>query len=368
MIYLSPPELRGEEIQIFKEILSENELVAGRYLGLFEESVAKYAGVKNALALSSGSAALHLAVRLSGVKTGDVVLASNFTFIGSVTGVIYEGGKLVFIDCDETLNVDLILLEKAIKKYKPKAFILTYLYGNCTNMSKIVKLCKDNGVILIEDAAEALGSFYEGKSAGSFGDFGIFSFNGNKIITSAGGGILLAKDENMLKKARFLANQAKEEADFYEHFTYGYNYRLANLNASLAYLGLKDIEKKVKKKREIFSFYKDALEESFDFIDEIQGARDNKWLSIALLKNAKNNEKINKKIIKAIKALKDENIEARHLWKPMSMQKLFAKNEALINKKSEIYFKNGLCLPSGTSLNKEYLEKICEILLKSVKS
>lgn len=364
MIYLSPPHLGSMEEKRILQALKENALGYGRFIDEFESSVAKYARVKHALALCSASAALHLALRVAGVGDEDVVLASSFTFIGSVGGACQLGARLVFIDCDDSFNVDLSLLKQAIKKHKPKAFILTYLYGNSPQMDEITKLCKENKVCLIEDSAEALGSFYKGRAAGSFGDFGVYSFNANKIVTCAGGGILLAKNKSLLEKARFFANQAKEDKPYYEHKEYGYNYRLSNLNAALGVSAMELIEQRVLQKRTIFSTYKKALSEYFDFVDEREFARDNKWLSTVVFKDKWANER---RVLALIKCLKDENIEARMLWKPMHTQELFKGNEAFLNGKSEMFFRNGLCLPSGSELSKQDLDKICEICIKVAK-
>ncbi|KAA6227412.1 aminotransferase class I/II-fold pyridoxal phosphate-dependent enzyme [Campylobacter sp. LR185c] len=381
--FLSPPHMSGKELTYIKEVFKSNYIAPlGEYVNRFEESIKNYTKSQNALALNSATAALHLALRVSGVKQGDIVLASNFTFIASVVPILYLKAKPVFIDCDESFNIDIALLKKAIKesKKKPKALILTHLYGNAARMKEIVKICNDEKIVLIEDAAEALGSFYNGKALGTFGKFGVYSFNGNKIITTSGGGMLVSPNTKKLEKARFYSTQAREPFLHYEHKDYGYNYRLSNVLGAIGVGQMEILEERVIKRRQIYEWYKELLSLYFTFLPELNNSRSNRWLSTALINFNENklftkqkcikakhkNLKINPKILKLIDDLKEQGIESRPLWKPMHAQAVFKDEKAYINGNSEFFFKNGICLPSGTALNENDIKEICEIIIKSI--
>ncbi|KAA6225474.1 MULTISPECIES: aminotransferase class V-fold PLP-dependent enzyme [unclassified Campylobacter] len=381
--FLSPPHMSGKELTYIKEVFKSNYIAPlGEYVNRFEESIKNYTKSQNALALNSATAALHLALRVSGVKQGDIVLASNFTFIASVVPILYLKAKPVFIDCDESFNIDIALLKKAIKesKKKPKALILTHLYGNAARMKEIVKICNDEKIVLIEDAAEALGSFYNGKALGTFGKFGVYSFNGNKIITTSGGGMLVSPNTKKLEKARFYSTQAREPFLHYEHKDYGYNYRLSNVLGAIGVGQMEILEERVIKRRQIYEWYKELLSPYFTFLPELNNSRSNRWLSTALINFNENklftkqkcikakhkNLKINPKILKLIDDLKEQGIESRPLWKPMHAQAVFKDEKAYINGNSEFFFKNGICLPSGTALNENDIKEICEIIIKSI--
>ncbi|KAA6234270.1 aminotransferase class V-fold PLP-dependent enzyme [Campylobacter sp. LR291e] len=381
--FLSPPHMSGKELTYIKEVFKSNYIAPlGEYVNRFEESIKNYTKSQNALALNSATVALHLALRVSGVKQGDIVLASNFTFIASVVPILYLKAKPVFIDCDESFNIDIALLKKAIKesKKKPKALILTHLYGNAARMKEIVKICKDEKIVLIEDAAEALGSFYNGKALGTFGKFGVYSFNGNKIITTSGGGMLVSPNTKKLEKARFYSTQAREPFLHYEHKDYGYNYRLSNVLGAIGVGQMEILEERVIKRRQIYEWYKELLSPYFTFLPELNNSRSNRWLSTALINFNENklftkqkcikakhkNLKINPKILKLIDDLKEQGIESRPLWKPMHAQAVFKDEKAYINGNSEFFFKNGICLPSGTALNENDIKEICEIIIKSI--
>lgn len=382
--FLSPPHMSGNELKYIHEVFQSNYIAPlGEFVDRFEQSVKNYTQSENALALNSATAALHLALRVSGIKEGDLVLASSFTFIASVAPILYLKAKPIFIDCDETFNLDVDLLKIAIKECEkpPKALILTHLYGNSAKMDQILELCRENEIVLIEDAAEALGSSYRGKSLGTFGDFGVYSFNGNKIITTSGGGMLVGKDEQMIQKARFYSTQARENCLHYEHLDYGYNYRLSNVLGAIGAAQMEVLEQRVLQKRQIYEWYKEFLSGYFVFLDELEDSRSNRWLSTALIdfkqeelfreqRSIRGSQKelpLHPKISKLINDLKAQKIEARPLWKPMHTQGVFKGSKAYVNGNSELFFQKGLCLPSGTAMNKDDVKIICEELLKSVK-
>ncbi|EAJ2047541.1 UDP-N-acetylbacillosamine transaminase [Campylobacter coli] len=383
--FLSPPHMGGNELKYIEEVFKSNYIAPlGEFVNRFEESVKDYAQCENALALNSATAALHLALRVAGVEQDDIVLASSFTFIASVAPICYLKAKPVFIDCDETFNIDIDLLKLAIKESekKPKALILTHLYGNAAKMDEIVKICEKENIILIEDAAEALGGFYKGRALGTFGEFGAYSYNGNKIITTSGGGMLIGKDKQKIERARFYSTQARENCLHYEHLDYGYNYRLSNVLGAIGVAQMEVLEQRVLKKREIYEWYKEFLGDSFVFLDELENSRSNRWLSTALIDFDKNEMNayqkcieisqkdliLHPKISKLITDLQKEQIETRPLWKAMHTQEVFKGAKAYINGNSELFFKKGICLPSGTAMSKDNVREISELIIKSVKA
>ncbi|EAH5427023.1 UDP-N-acetylbacillosamine transaminase [Campylobacter coli] len=383
--FLSPPHMGGNELKYIEEVFKSNYIAPlGEFVNRFEESVKDYAQCENALALNSATAALHLALRVAGVEQDDIVLASSFTFIASVAPICYLKAKAVFIDCDETFNIDIDLLKLAIKESekKPKALILTHLYGNAAKMDEIVQICEKENIILIEDAAEALGSFYKGRALGTFGEFGAYSYNGNKIITTSGGGMLIGKDKQKIERARFYSTQARENCLHYEHLDYGYNYRLSNVLGAIGVAQMEVLEQRVLKKREIYEWYKEFLGDSFVFLDELENSRSNRWLSTALIDFDKNEMNayqkcieisqkdliLHPKISKLITDLQKEQIETRPLWKAMHTQEVFKGAKAYVNGNSELFFKKGICLPSGTAMSKDNVREISELIIKSVKA
>ncbi len=383
--FLSPPHMGGNELKYIEEVFKSNYIAPlGEFVNRFEESVKDYAQCENALALNSATAALHLALRVAGVEQDDIVLASSFTFIASVAPICYLKAKPVFIDCDETFNIDIDLLKLAIKESekKPKALILTHLYGNAAKMDEIVQICEKENIILIEDAAEALGSFYKGRALGTFGDFGVYSYNGNKIITTSGGGMLIGKDKQKIERARFYSTQARENCLHYEHLDYGYNYRLSNVLGAIGVAQMEVLEQRVLKKREIYEWYKEFLGDSFVFLDELENSRSNRWLSTALIDFDKNeinayqkcieiSQKdliLHPKISKLITDLQKEQIETRPLWKAMHTQEVFKGAKAYVNGNSELFFQKGICLPSGTAMSKDNVREISELIIKSIKA
>ncbi|HEB9427685.1 TPA: UDP-N-acetylbacillosamine transaminase [Campylobacter coli] len=383
--FLSPPHMGGNELKYIEEVFKSNYIAPlGEFVNRFEESVKDYAQCENALALNSATAALHLALRVAGVEQDDIVLASSFTFIASVAPICYLKAKPVFIDCDETFNIDIDLLKLAIKESekKPKALILTHLYGNAAKMDEIVQICEKENIILIEDAAEALGSFYKDRALGTFGEFGAYSYNGNKIITTSGGGMLIGKDKQKIERARFYSTQARENCLHYEHLDYGYNYRLSNVLGAIGVAQMEVLEQRVLKKREIYEWYKEFLGDSFVFLDELENSRSNRWLSTALIDFEKNEMNayqkcieisqkdliLHPKISKLITDLQKEQIETRPLWKAMHTQEVFKGAKAYVNGNSELFFQKGICLPSGTAMSKDNVREISELIIKSIKA
>ena len=358
-LFLSPPHMSGKEQEYIAEVFESNYIAPlGAFVNKFEASIKRYTGTSNALALSSATAGLHLALRVLSIGKDDVVLASTFTFIGSVNAILYQGATPVFIDSDESWNLSPVLLKKAIRelKVKPKALILTHLYGQVSKMDEIVAICKEEGIYLIEDAAESLGASYKGQQSGTFGDFGVYSFNGNKILTTSGGGMLVSENEDWIERAMFLSTQAKEPFLHYEHKEYGYNYRMSNVLAAIGVAQMEVLADRVKRKREIFEFYKEQLSsvEEITFMPEVEGSYGNRWLTTLLF------EKTDP--LKVVEALEKVNAESRPLWKPMHMQELFKDSQAFVDGTSEAMFTKGLCLPSPTKSRDDELMRVVEVI------
>jgi len=354
-IFLSPPHMSGKEQEYIKNVFDSNYITSlGEYVNKFEDITKTTTKAKNALALINGTAAIHLALRVLGVGEGDVVLTSSFTFIGSVSSILYQKATPVFIDSNENWNICPNLVEDAIKKYKPKALILTHLYGQMAHIEEIVTICRKAGVYVIEDAAESLGATLNGKHSGTFGDFGVFSFNGNKILTTSGGGMLVSDNEKWIQEAKFLSTQAKEDHIWYEHETYGYNYRMSNVLAAIGLAQMEVLEDRVFKKRQIFSWYQEFLEGNITFMPEIANSKGNRWLTTLTFED--------KNIFDVIDVLNKNGIESRPLWKPMHMQPVFKSSERIVNGVSEKLFQKGICLPSGTVLEKEDVKRIANLI------
>ena len=288
-IFLSAPHMGGNELKYIENVFESNYIAPlGEYVDKFEQSIRDYTSAENSLALNSATSAIHLALRVLGIKENDDVLASTFTFIGSVSAILYQNANPVFIDSDyDSWNLSPKLLNKYLLdcKKKPKALILTHLYGMSSDVEKIAEICRLHGVYLIEDAAESLGATYNAKHTGTFGDFGVYSFNGNKILTTSGGGMLVSSNKEWIDKAKFFSTQAKEEFIHYEHYEYGYNYRMSNVLAAIGVGQMEVIEDRVDKKREIFSWYKEFLDEvdEITFMPELQNSRGNRWLTTLIL-------------------------------------------------------------------------------------
>jgi len=369
-IYLSPPHMGKTEKLLLLEAFESNWIAPlGFNVDVFEQEMADYLNIQNACALSSGSAALHLALRILGVTQGDIVLCPSLTFAASANAIIYEKAQPIFFDSIPiTWTMDLTVCEKAMQKYKPKALISVDLYGQSCDYDAINDLCSKYNVILIEDAAEALGADYKGKKCGSFGRMGILSFNGNKIITTSGGGMLVSNNEDYVKKARFLATQAREPELHYEHKELGYNYRMSNLLAAVGRGQLEVIDDRVSTRRSIFNRYEKALShvDGFTFMQEADYGKSNRWLTTLTV-----DEKVaGISRTQIIDALEKENIESRPVWKPMHMQPLYKKYEYVTSDNRDVsaeLFENGLCLPSGSSLSEEDQGRIIDIILSLLK-
>jgi len=358
-IFLSPPHMSGKEQRYIDEVFKSNYIAPlGEFVNRFEASVKGHTGTKNALALSSATAGLHLALRVLGVGKGDIVLTSSFTFIGSVNCIIYQGAEPIFIDSDESWNISPKLLKKAIVKSpkKPKALIVTHLYGQVAKLDEISEICRNENIYLIEDSAESLGASFKGEQSGTIGDFGVYSFNGNKILTTSGGGMLVSDNGEWIEKARFLSTQAKEPFLHYEHKEYGYNYRLSNVLSAIGVAQMEVLEERVAQKRAIFDFYKKELEDiaEIKFMPEIENSRGNRWLTTLTF------DKTNP--LQVIEALEKGDIESRPLWKPMHLQPLFKGNLSFVDGTSEDMFRRGICLPSPTALPHSELYRVVEVI------
>jgi dTDP-4-amino-4,6-dideoxygalactose transaminase len=363
-IFLSSPHLsdEGYEMRYVKEAFDSNWIAPlGKNVNEFEKELAAKVGAKAAAALSSGTAAIHLALKAAGVGQGDIVFCQSLTFSATANPIIYQNAIPVFIDSnDETWNMCPEALEAAFEKYpEVKAVIIVHLYGLSCDMDKIVELCKKYNVVLIEDAAESLGTYYKGKHTGTFGDYGIFSFNGNKIITTSGGGMMVSDYEERIAKVRFWATQSKDEARHYEHSELGFNYRMSNIVAGIGRGQLQVLDKRIEKKKQIFEFYKRELGslEGVNFMPINDWNEPNYWLSSMTLTG-----KV--RPIDIMEALEKENIESRPLWKPMHMQPFFEKYDFIGKDVSEKLFENGVCLPSDTKMTDGELEKIVGIIKK----
>lgn len=356
--------MSGNELKYIEKVFESNYIAPlGEYVNKFEDSIKEYTSAQNALAVTSGTAAIHLALRVLGIGQDDDVLASTFTFIGSVNAILYQGANPVFIDSDkETWNLSAKLLNKYLCECtkKPKALIVTHLYGQCADIEKIANICNLHGVYLIEDAAESLGATFDGKHTGTFGDFGIYSFNGNKILTTSGGGMLVSSNKDWIEKAKFYSTQAKEPFIHYEHLEYGYNYRMSNVLAAIGVGQMEVIEDRVLKKREIFEWYKEFLSDikEITFMPELENGRGNRWLTALIFEKSDYN--------KIMKALDEVNVESRPLWKPMHMQKLFENSKAIVDGTSEELFKKGLCVASSTTMTKDDVKMICDVIKKEI--
>lgn len=370
-ILLASPHMsdEGYEQQFIKEAFDTNWIAPlGENVNKFEEEIANYVGVKTGAALSAGSAAIHLGLKALNVKQGDIVFCSSLTFSATCNPIIYQNATPVFIDSEyETWNMDPLALEKAFEKYpNPKAVIVVHLYGTPAKMDEIIKICKKHNVSLIEDAAESLGSIYNGQQTGTFGEYGVFSFNGNKIITTSGGGMLVSNNEDGIKKVRFWATQSKEPVRHYEHKEIGYNYRMSNICAGIGRGQLKVLDKRIEKKTEIYNKYKNELEK----VKEIKmqpipkNTKPNHWLSVMTIDKDSKVKPLN-----IMETLEKENIDSRPVWKPMHLQPVFkgydfitAKNDG--TSVSEDLFNRGVCLPSDTKMTEEEQERVIDIIKK----
>jgi pyridoxal phosphate-dependent aminotransferase EpsN len=375
-IFLSPPHMSGNEQKYINEAFKTNWIAPlGPNVDAFEKELAEYVGSKGAAAVSSGTAAIHLALRLLDVQEGDKVFCSSLTFIASANPILYQGAEPVFIDSEpDTWNMSPLALERAMEAAKkegklPKAVVVVNLYGQSAKMDEILAICNHYQVPVVEDAAESLGSTYKGKKSGTFGKFGIYSFNGNKIITTSGGGMLVSDDVEALQKARFLATQARDPAPHYQHSQMGYNYRMSNIVAGIGRAQLEVLDERVKARRAIFERYVEALGDidGIDFMPELEGTMSNRWLTTLTI----DKKKLGVTPMDIINALAEENIEARPVWKPLHMQPIFKGVKYYPYKEdysvSEFLFANGICLPSGSNMTIHDQERVIHVILKILK-
>lgn len=363
-IYLSSPHMsdEGYERQYVQEAFDTNWIAPlGKNVDEFEKELARKVGSKAAVALSSGTAAIHMALKAAGVGKGDIVFCSSFTFAASANPIIYQNAIPVFIDSDyETWNMSPKALEEAFEKYpNVKAVIVVHLYGLSADMDKIMEICSKYNVPVIEDAAESLGTLYKGKQTGTFGEYGIFSFNGNKIITTSGGGALVSDNEERISKVRFWSTQARDKARHYQHSELGYNYRMSNVLAGIGRGQLKILDQRIEKKKYIFEFYKRELEhlDGVQFMPINEWNEPNYWLSCMTVTG-----KV--RPIDIILALEEENIESRPLWKPMHLQPFFEEFDYVGSGVSEKLFETGICLPSDTKMKDEDLQRVVATIKK----
>ena len=366
-VYLSSPHMTGQERELVADAFASNWIAPlGPHVDAFEREFAACVGARYAVALSSGTAALHLALILSGVGPGDEVFVSTLTFAASVNPILYLGATPVFIDSERrSWNMSPMLLEEALAVRAragrlPKAVVVTHLYGQSADMDPIVASCERYGVALLEDAAESLGATYRGRSPGTFGTMGIYSFNGNKIITTSGGGMLVSNDESLTIHARKLATQARDMAAHYEHSEVGYNYRMSNLLAAVGRGQLPALEARVEARRRNYMFYQETLGRlpGLELMPEAVWGRHSRWLSVVTIAPdafGADREKVRL-------ALEAENIEARPVWKPMHLQPIFSKFETIGGRVAESLFENGLCLPSGSNLTRADLMRVVGVV------
>lgn len=367
-IYLASPHMSDEkyEEKYVKEAFDTNWLsTVGENINEFEVAVKEYLKTENAVGLASGTSAIHLGLKALGVEKNDIVFVSDLTFSASVNPIIYQNATPVFIDSQrDTWNMDPKALEKAFEKYpNPKAVVVVHLYGSSAKIDEIMKICNRHNVPVLEDAAEGLGTIYKGKFLGTYGKCGVLSFNGNKIITTTSGGMLVSEDKEIVDKAKFWSTQSKDPARHYQHSQIGYNYRMSNVLAGIGRGQMKVLEDRITKKNEIFEFYKNAFKDipDIEMMPEKPEERSNRWLSTITIKSS---SKV--KPLDIIEALEKENIESRPVWKPMHLQPIFKKYDfiKLEDEKSvaEDLFDRGVCLPSDTKNTIEDMEKITEII------
>ncbi|MDO4261019.1 MAG: aminotransferase class I/II-fold pyridoxal phosphate-dependent enzyme [Eubacteriales bacterium] len=369
-IFLASPHMSAEgyEQAYIKEAFDTNWIAPlGKNVNEFEKELAAYVGVADAAALSAGTAAIHLALKAAGVEEGDVVFCQDLTFSATANPIVYEKATPVFIDSDrETWDMSPEALERAFEKYpNAKAVLPVHLYGLPANMDRIMDICRRHGAVVIEDAAESLGSTYRGKYTGTFGDYGVFSFNGNKIITTSGGGMLVCNlpDEQAkerIGKVRFWATQSREPARHYEHKEIGYNYRMSNICAGIGRGQMKVLEQRILQKRQIFAYYQEHLGDlaGLSFMPMHEGERANCWLSVIQL-----GEESPVRPLDVMLALEQGDVESRPVWKPMHLQPVFAGCDYVDNSGvAQSLFENGVCLPSDTKLTEADLERICKII------
>lgn len=369
-ILLASPHMGGTEEKYVQEAFDTNWIAPlGNNVNEFEKQVKEFTGSKAACALSSGTAGIHIALDLLGVQQDDVVFCSSLTFVASANPILYLGAEPVFIDSDlESWNMSPIALDKAFRAYEakgkmPKAVVIVNLYGQSAKMDELMAICDLYNVPVVEDAAESLGALYKGKMSGTYGKFGIFSFNGNKIITTSGGGMIVSDDEEMIQKALKKATQSRDPAVHYQHSEVGYNYRLSNISAGIGRGQMEVLEQRVNQKREIFKRYEEALGEidGIEMMPEMEDTYHNRWLSTLTI----DSKKLGVTSLEIIEHLVKSNIEARPVWKPMHMQPLFSKCDYFeeVEDNSKYLYENGICLPSDTKMT----NKQQRVVIKKIK-
>jgi len=369
--------MSGNEQKYIQDAFDTNWVAPlGPNVDEFEKEIINYLGASEAIAVSSGTAAIHLALSLLGVSKGDKVFCSSLTFIASANPIIYQGAEPVFIDSEpETWNMSPQALERALReayleRNLPKAVIVVNLYGQVAKMDEIVSLCNEYGVPMIEDAAESMGSTYKGRPSGTFGEFGIFSFNGNKIITTSGGGALISENAEAIKRARFLATQARDPAQHYQHSVTGYNYRLSNILAGIGRAQLQVLEERVEARRKIFKRYYQELVHlpGVTFMPELENTRSNRWLTTLTINKGQSGVSAKE----LIEMFNGNNIEARHVWKPLHLQPIFLNTRYYSHSKgehvAEQLFETGICLPSGSNLLEDEQNKVISCLKHTIQS
>lgn len=370
-IFLSRPHMGGSEQKYINEAFEQNWIAPlGENVTEFENTIKNYINIDEALALSSGTSAIHLALIESEVTEKDIVFCTSLTFCATSNPILYQKAIPVFIDSElDSWNMSPQALEKAFKAYaeksiKPKAVIVVNLYGQSAKLDEIRKICDYYQVTLIEDAAESLGSEYQGKMSGSFGDYGIFSFNGNKIITTSGGGMLVTNDKQSREHALFLSTQARDKAIYYQHSEIGYNYRLSNISAGIGRGQMEVLNQRVQRRRAIFDKYKKNLQDikGIEFQPELPNSKSNRWLTALTIDEKQSGFSAND----VIDALGKENIEARPVWKPMHLQPLYSQYEFISTDKdnAKYLFEQGICLPSGSDMKNKDQEKVIQIIKK----
>lgn len=366
-IYMISPHMskEGYEMEYVREAFETNWIAPlGRNVDEFEKEMARYVGAENAAALSSGTVAIHMALKALGICSGDIVFCPSLTFAASANPILYQNAIPVFIDSDKaSWNMDPAALETALIKYEamgrlPKALIVVHLYGICAEMDAICRLCARYGVPIIEDAAESLGATYKGKHLGTIGDYGVYSFNGNKIITTSGGGMLVSRNAERIRKVRFWSTQSRDPARHYQHSELGYNYKMSNVVAGIGRGQLKVIDHRIQRKKEIFEFYQEELGKlpGVTMMPVLPDTKPIYWLSCITL-----NGKVRPETV--MDALEKENIESRPVWKPLHMQPFFSGYDHFGGEVSESLFENGVCLPSDTKMTDDDLRRIVGIIM-----
>lgn len=376
-IFLSPPHMSGREQKYIEEAFDLNWIAPlGNNVDGFENELAKYNNINDVAVVNSGTAAIHLALKILGVSHGDTIFCSSLTFVASTNPIIYEGATPVLIDSElDTWNMSPQALKRALQDASkmgklPKAVIVVHLFGQSAKMDELVSVCREYNVPIIEDAAESLGSEYNGQKSGTFGDFGVFSFNGNKIITTSGGGALISNDTAAIEKAKFLAQQARDPALHYEHSEVGYNYRMSNIVAGIGRGQLEVLDERVEARRHIFDTYEKSLSHipGVTFQPEPKNAKSNRWLTALTI----DPEITGTSSLNIINSLANYNIESRPVWKPMHLQPLYKDATYYSHEEnrsiSDELFKNGICLPSGSNLSSDEQEKIISILLRELEN